>query len=278
MIPEDEIANYEDFRDCVSELLISRLSGTADKKKKKATKGRKNEIKPVTKPEQGQEDNDALLADLGETIEVCHDFLVVCLSCLPMLTLLLKYLASEIFPSLPDDLRVLSYSDIKENTQLAEKYSVPLDSNVYEDLLQPLPLSVSDSLTSYGLLSDPTDLPRLLEPVFTAYVTSRTTAPPEFAPATRASECEICEREHLPLTYHHLIPRAVHAKVVKRGWHSSWELNKVAWLCRACHSFVHRLATNEELAKEWYSIDLLLERDDVQKWAAWVSKVRWKAK
>jgi hypothetical protein len=71
MIPGDEIANYEDLRDCVSELLISKLSGTADKKKKKASKGRKNEIKPVSKPEQGQEDNDALAADLGETIEVC---------------------------------------------------------------------------------------------------------------------------------------------------------------------------------------------------------------
>jgi len=77
MVPEDEIANYEDFRDCVSELLISRLSGTADKKKKKASKGRKNEIKPVVKPEQGQEDNDALAADLGETIEVCQDILVI---------------------------------------------------------------------------------------------------------------------------------------------------------------------------------------------------------
>ncbi|THX95170.1 hypothetical protein D6D08_01335 [Aureobasidium pullulans] len=257
MISEDDIANYEDFRDCVSELLISRLSGAADKKKKKATKGRKNEIKPVSKPEQDQENSDALVADLGETIE---------------------YLASEIFPSLPDDLRVLSYSDVQNDKQLAEKYSVPLDSDVYEDLLQPMPLSVSDSLTSYGLLSDSTDLPRLLEPVFMSYITSRTTAPPEFAPASRATECEICEREHLPLTYHHLIPRAVHAKVVKRGWHASWELNKVAWLCRACHSFVHRLATNEELAKEWYSIELLLERDDVQKWAIWVSKVRWKAK
>ena len=77
MIPEDEIANYEDFRDCVSELLISRLSGTADKKKKKATKGRKNEIKPVIKPEQGQEDNDALAAELGETIEVRQEPLAI---------------------------------------------------------------------------------------------------------------------------------------------------------------------------------------------------------
>lgn len=86
MISEDEIANYEDFRDCVSELLISRLSGTADKKKKKATKGRKNEIKPVSKPvskpEQDQENSDALVADLGETIEVCLSallpFILVC--------------------------------------------------------------------------------------------------------------------------------------------------------------------------------------------------------
>ena len=86
MIPEDEIANYEDFRDCVSELLISRLSGTADKKKKKASKGRKNEIKPVIKPEQGQEDNDALAADLGETIEVCQDIPVIGGICALMLT------------------------------------------------------------------------------------------------------------------------------------------------------------------------------------------------
>ena len=76
MISEDEIANYEDFRDCLSELLISRLSGTADKKKKKATKGRKNEIKPVSKPEQDQENSDALVADLGETIEVCLNSLL----------------------------------------------------------------------------------------------------------------------------------------------------------------------------------------------------------
>ena len=76
MISEDEIANYEDFRDCVSELLISRLSGTADKKKKKATKGRKNEIKPVSKPEQDQENSDALVTDLGETIEVSMNALL----------------------------------------------------------------------------------------------------------------------------------------------------------------------------------------------------------
>lgn len=70
----------------------------------------------------------------------------------------------------------------------------------------------------------------------------------------------------------------MHAKAVKRGWHGEWELGKVAWLCRACHSFVHKIAGNEELAREYYSVELLLEREDVVKWAGWVGKVRWKAK
>lgn len=171
---------------------------------------------------------------------------------------------------------MLAYEDIQNSQSLAEQYSLPLDSQVLDGMIQQLPLSVEDSLVSYGLLADPTDLVRLLEPVFSAYIAASTAAPPEFAPSQKAQECEICDREHLPLTYHHLIPRAVHAKVVKRGYHASWELNKVAWLCRPCHSFVHRIASNEELAKDWYSIDLLIEREDVQKWAAWVSRIRWK--
>lgn len=147
--------------------------------------------------------------------------------------------------------------------------------------MRALSPTVSDSLCSYGLLKDASDLDHFLEPVFNNYLTAATAAPPEYTPSvttSRPSGCEICEREHLPLTYHHLIPRQVHAKAVKRGWHKEWELNKVAWLCRACHSFVHRIASNEELAKELYDVDLLLEREDVQRFAAWVGRVRWKAR
>lgn len=95
---------------------------------------------------------------------------------------------------------------------------------------------------------------------------------------TRAAACELCERGWVPLTYHHLIPRSVHAKAAKRGWAAEWELNKVAWLCRACHSFVHSVAGNEELAREWASVERLAEREDVQRWVKWVSRVRWKSR
>lgn len=193
----------------------------------------------------------------------------------------MQYLAEQLFTSLPTDLRTLSYAQVQEDAALKVKYAVPMETSLLEDLTKPLPLSIPDSLCSYDLLSDPSDLEKFLEPVLTSYITSTTSPPPEYTPSVTASRpdgCEICQREQLPLTYHHLIPRQVHAKVVKRGWHGEWELQKVAWLCRACHSFVHKIASNEELAREWYSVELLLEREDVQKWAGWVGKVRWKAR
>lgn len=201
-----------------------------------------------------------------------------------------QYLAQEIFLSLPAELRSLSYASTKDDPALLDHYSLPLDATILQSLVEThLPPTTIDSLSSYGLLQhtsaadghDPDDLRRFLEPVLSSYIESVTAPPPQFTPAdaaSRATECEICAREHLPLTYHHLIPRQVHAKAVKRGWAKEWELAKVAWLCRACHSFVHRVASNEELAREWSSVEVLLEREDVQKWAAWVGRIRWKAR
>lgn len=178
-------------------------------------------------------------------------------------------------------MRTLSYAKIQDNADLADKYSLPLDSNVLEDVVKSLPASTSDSLVSYGLIDEPSDLERFFDPVISNYISSTVAAPSEYTPAITASRppgCEICEREHLPLTYHHLIPRQVHAKAVKRGWHKEWELNKVAWLCRACHSYVHGVASNEELAREYFDVELLMEREDVRRYAAWVGRVRWKAR
>ncbi|KAH9925244.1 uncharacterized protein B0H18DRAFT_1009268, partial [Fomitopsis serialis] len=97
-----------------------------------------------------------------------------------------------------------------------------------------------------------------LRKVLVEYV-AEVTAPPPVWSRTRASECEICERE-VPLTYHHLIPREVHAKALKKKWHLEGMLNSVAWLCRVLY------------------LDRLLEREDVQKWRKYISKQRWGVK
>jgi 5-methylcytosine-specific restriction endonuclease McrA len=184
-----------------------------------------------------------------------------------------QYLASEIFLSLPKELRALSYSKVQNDAGLALKYSVPLSSPISEALLSSVPPSVGDSLSTY-LSKEPA---AFLLPPLEAYISSAAAPPPIWA-TTRASACELCERSHIPLTYHHLIPRAVHAKVIKRGWHEEWELNKVAWLCRACHSFIHRVCAHEELARDFDTVEKLIDREDVQGFVKWVGRVRWKAR
>jgi hypothetical protein len=183
-----------------------------------------------------------------------------------------------IFPSLPETLRTLAYSKFKDSTSLQDLYSTPLSKSTINSLLSIIPPDAIDSLSSYALLPstpDTNDLHHFFTPVLTAYITSATSPPPIWS-TTRTTECELCRRDWINLTYHHLIPKSTHERVRKRNWHSEEMLNSVAWLCRACHSFVHRVATNEELAKSWYTVELLEERDDVQAWVKWVGKVRWK--
>lgn len=119
-------------------------------------------------------------------------------------------------------------------------------------------------------------LAAFLSPILHSYLGALVTPPPaphSTRPASNA--CELCARDWIPLTYHHLVPRSVHAKALKRGWHKDWEVDKVAWLCRACHSFIHRMVGNEELARQWHEMEWIREREDVRRWVGWVGGVRW---
>ncbi|KAF2087197.1 hypothetical protein K490DRAFT_42910 [Saccharata proteae CBS 121410] len=249
-IPEDELSNFSTFRDCLSEPVIQSLA-TAPKPTRRRKQGRKNAIKPV-EPVEAPAGNDA--EELGEFID---------------------YLAFEIFTSLPPDLRTISYTAVQHSPSLETTYANPLPTSTLSSLLAPLPTSTTDSLLSYALIPNPSYLSSFLSPILASYISATTTPPPVWA-NTRTSECELCDRDWVPLTYHHLIPRSVAQKAVKRGWCEEWETGRVAWLCRACHSFVHGIAGNEELAREWASVESLLGRDDVKKWIGWVGRVRWR--
>jgi hypothetical protein len=158
-------------------------------------------------------------------------------------------------------------------------YINPPQTQTFTKVLNTLPPGIGESLSIYGFLPAHRTPQEFLLPILTTYLTNILTAPPPPSQTKcLATECEICERSWIPLTYHHLIPKAVHAKVLKREWHSEDQLENVAWLCRACHNFVHRVASNEELAKDYFTVERLVERNDVQKFAGWVGKVRWKAK
>ncbi|KAF2461673.1 hypothetical protein BDY21DRAFT_376553 [Lineolata rhizophorae] len=259
-MPEEEHANYKAFRDCVSDLVVRQLATVPTKNCRRTTKGRKNE-----KKQPNTEHVPEISGDLSSDAEELSEFI--------------DYLALEIFTSLPPSLRTLTHSTFKANTALSAEYADPLPPTTLARIASALAPSVPDSLAAYSLLpacssSDPVPF---LSPILTAYIAHVTTPPPA-SRATRASACELCARDWIPLTYHHLIPRAAHAKAVKRGWHGEDALGNVAWLCRACHSMVHHVAGNEELARELYTVERLKGREEVRKFAEWVGRVRWKAR
>jgi hypothetical protein len=71
--------------------------------------------------------------------------------------------------------------------------------------------------------------------------------------------CELCGRNTENFTLHHLIPKS-------RDKTSS----NTAVLCKACHGMVHRLFTNKELERDFYTIDRLKKQSDLRKFVEWV--------
>lgn len=130
-----------------------------------------------------------------------------------------SYLAAEAWPIVPERYQSATFEQRSSVEDGAQGVSL--------DALSP---SFVDTLVSYGQAEDTDDAVRFLRKALESYV-EQVTAPPPVWSSTRTKECEICERE-VPLTYHHLIPKSTHAKVLKKGWHPESMLNKVAWLCR----------------------------------------------
>lgn len=253
---DNDGGNDSIFRDCIFSAIVEKSADStrkASKALKKSAASKKAayvETQPREDPEQG--------ADASALAEFSD------------------YLATEIFTSLPNELQSLSYHAMQNNALLSEKWSLPLTLGVVEEVAGFISGDVVDNLAVYAIIEPPkSDIQSFMAGVLSTFVSAVAVPPPKWI-TTKTSACEICERDWVPMTYHHLIPRQIHAKVLKRGWHEEQQLNSVAWLCRACHSFVHRMAPNEELAREWYTIDRICEREDVQKWAQWVRRVRWK--
>ena len=156
-------------------------------------------------------------------------------------------------------------------------------SECVEKLVRSTPLSVVDSLIAYGVLPSQSEgaSEDFLSELYRALletVKSQAVDTPSGLKPRQVDACQLCARSYIPLTAHHLIPRQVHVKAIKRGWVTDLAefQTRIAWVCRACHNFVHRIARNEELARYFNTVEALEEREDVQKWVKWIGRVRWK--
>ncbi|EHK43945.1 uncharacterized protein TrAtP1_008397 [Trichoderma atroviride] len=254
---DEESLNYPLFRDCLSTTILQPATPAPEPKRRRRAKAGPTSPVPAA----------VAVADPERDAQELADFI--------------DYLADGIFRNLPQDLQDLDHRSWRESEALQAQYSLPLTEDSLSELV--LPASICETLVTYNLVSSdpsqPSHLPSTPEafllPILTAYLTPLIEPPPATA-STRTEACELCERSWIPLSYHHLIPRFVHEKAVKRGWHRKEDLQNVAWLCGACHRFVHRFRNHEDLARYYYTVELLLEEEEVQKFAEWVGKLRWK--
>lgn len=83
--------------------------------------------------------------------------------------------------------------------------------------------------------------------------------------------CKLCARDAV-LSFHHLIPRKMHRRQHFRKKFTKQQLAEGVYICQLCHRGIHKLYDEMTLAKEFNTLDKLLEDADVQKHINWVKK------
>ena len=73
--------------------------------------------------------------------------------------------------------------------------------------------------------------------------------------------CELCRREELRLTVHHLIPRA-----------EGGRLGPKTSLCSTCHRQLHALFSGETLAKELTSLEAIRADPQMSQYLKWARR------
>jgi len=83
--------------------------------------------------------------------------------------------------------------------------------------------------------------------------------------------CPLCGR-NTPLTFHHLIPKKMHRRTYFRKNYDKTTLNQGIYICRMCHSGIHKLYDEMTLAKRFNSFALLAADPALQKHCQWVAR------
>eukprot|EP00301_Raphidiophrys_heterophryoidea_P011905 c18151_g1_i1.p1 GENE.c18151_g1_i1~~c18151_g1_i1.p1 ORF type:complete len:314 (+),score=80.58 c18151_g1_i1:135-944(+) len=84
--------------------------------------------------------------------------------------------------------------------------------------------------------------------------------------------CVVCARE-MPITLHHVIPRTTHDKYRKLGY-SQELLSTTIRVCRPCHSAIHRMADEATLARDFNTLEKIMQTSRMQQWAKYAARLR----
>ncbi|NDW21240.1 hypothetical protein GTW09_06890 [Alteromonas hispanica] len=85
--------------------------------------------------------------------------------------------------------------------------------------------------------------------------------------------CPCCKRK-TRLTFHHLIPKKMHRRPFFKKNYTKAQLQEGVYICRQCHSGIHRFYDEMMLAKRLSTLQLLLADEQLTTFFNWVAKQR----
>ena len=159
----------------------------------------------------------------------------------------------------------MSHIAIKANPSLAGKYTDPSNS-IYRSATygsHVIPSSLGPYIRHYSIICEQDDRESFFFPIVRGYILD----------VKLPKSCELCERSQFALTSHHLVPQSVFKTLPKEASSQHKYQPNTAWLCRGCHRFLHRIITEEALAKDYCSIELLLRRTEIWQFARTVGRL-----
>ena len=84
--------------------------------------------------------------------------------------------------------------------------------------------------------------------------------------------CELCQREGMPLTRHHLIPRRTHRlKRIRKRFDRDTRLGSILMLCKPCHKQIHAVLDEKSLAEHYNNRERLAAHPDIEKFLRWIA-------
>lgn len=90
---------------------------------------------------------------------------------------------------------------------------------------------------------------------------------------SRPDNCVLCARK-LPLSFHHVIPKLVHKRRWVKELYTTDKLQEGIWVCKPCHSAIHRFIDHVELARSFHTVEQLQAHEDLGKFIRWNAKQR----
>ena len=84
--------------------------------------------------------------------------------------------------------------------------------------------------------------------------------------------CEMCGSP-FNITFHHLIPKTCHKnKWFKKNFSLDDMRKRGIFVCRKCHSFIHKKFSEKYLGRELNTLQKLLANEDLAKYVNWAKK------